>query len=144
MRIIRQSCLLRTVSRVYHSLLLIRKSILKTSLVDSISVHMCLFVKNLIEKVQFYVYLYILFIFPYHNQLSQSYSFLPSSISHSLSLFFSVFLLFFQTLSSHNEDSKVMQSASLFNKASNWNSFCQNNAFTITDFTLIRFLNLPI
>lgn len=73
-----------------------------------------------------------------------SYSFLPSSISHSLSLFFSVFLLCFQTLSSHNEDSKVMQSASLFNKASNWNSFCQNNAFTITDFTLIRFLNLPI
>lgn len=80
--------------------------------------------------------------FTYHiYHLFLPFSFL-SPISPSLSLFLSVFLLFFQTLNSHSEESKGKQSE--FTKASNWNAFCQNDAFTITDCTLIRFLNFPV
>lgn len=69
--------------------------------------------------------------------------FLPFSfLSPSLPLSPSFGLPFFQTLNSHSEESKGKQSA--FIKASNWNPFCQNDAYTITDFTLIRFLNLPV
>ena len=92
--------------------------------------HRYLFEKKKKEKVKFYS----IFIYRFDSCLLITfitYSFLSLSYPPSL-----------QTLNSHSEESKGKQSE--FTKASNWNAFCQNDAFTITDCTLIRFLNFPV
>ena len=120
-----------------------RKNILKTSLVDSnlvnkyLSVYIYICIYIYIYKVKLYsIFIYrfdscLLFIFVTYCFLSLSY---PPSLP--LSPFFFQSSLF-QTLNSHSEESKGKQSA--FIKVSKWNPFCQKDAFTITDSTLIRF-----